>query len=127
MDIPFGYVDWVDTLWFDRDYKLALITDIGEFWHCTMKLDGKDYAILDRSAVKRGWIQYDVENGEGLKDRCVVVGKTSVYKGSSVFPVSECYMLVVRPTGVDAEYKRVGVGVIQMEYIVRRRINVRLV
>jgi hypothetical protein len=119
MDIPFGTVDWIDNLRFDKGHELALITDVGEFRHCTMEPDGKRYAILDFGRAKRGWIQYDVEEGEGLcKERCVVAGKK--------LDVKEYYILVVRPTSVDGEYKRVGVGLIQSDYVVGQRFNVRV-
>ena len=122
MDIPFGTVDWINNLRFDERRKLVLITDVGEFRDCTMGPDGKHYAILDFGRTKRGWIQYDIEEGEDLfKERCVVVGK------KSRLDVKEYYILVVRPTSVDGEYKRVGVGLIQSDYVVRQRFNVRVV
>jgi hypothetical protein len=31
-----------------------------------MELDRKDYAILDFSRTKRGWIQYDIKEDEDL-------------------------------------------------------------
>jgi hypothetical protein len=128
MDAPYGTVSWVDTLCFDKECEFALVTDIGEFRDCTTQLNGKDYSVFDRSGVKRGWIQYDVEDGEELcKERCVVIGRVSRYDDNHSFLFMECYILVVRPTGVDGEYKRVGVGLIQINYIVRRRLNVRLV
>lgn len=126
MDIPFGTVDWIDNLRFDKGHELALITDVGEFRDCTMELDGKDYAILDFSSTKRGWIQYDVKEDEDLfKERCVVVGKKSNKDGDRL-DIKEYYILVVRPTSVDGEYKRVGVGLIQSDYVVRQRFNVRV-
>ena len=141
MDIPFGTVDWIDNLRFDEGHELALITDIGEFRDCTMEPDGKYYAILDFGRTKRGWIQYDVEEDEDIfKEQCVVVGKKSIEDGDSEgdiedgdnedgdrLDVKEYYILVVRPTSVDGEYKRVGVGLIQSDYVVRQRLNVRVV
>jgi hypothetical protein len=125
MHITFTRVSWVDSLRYDEECEHALITDVAEFRDCTTQLDGKDYVILDRSGGKRGRIQYDVEDGEELyKERCVVVGKRRTL--SEQDPVL-CYILIVRPTGVDAEFKRVGIGSIQMKYIVRWRLNVRLV
>jgi hypothetical protein len=128
MDIPFGTVDWIDNLRFDKGRELALITDVGEFRDCTMEPDGKHYAIRD-SGRKRGWIQYDVEEDEDLfKERCVVAGKKSIKdKDGDRLDVKEYYILVVRPTSVDGEYKRVGVGLIQSDYVVRRRFNVRVI
>ena len=125
--IPFGKVDWINNLQFDKGHELALITDVGEFRDCTMELDGKDYAILDFSRTKRGWIQYDVKEDEDLfKERCVVVGKMS-NKDRDGLDIKEYYILVVRPTSVDGEYERVGVGLIQSDYVVRQRVNVRVV
>ena len=132
MDIPFGTVDWIDNLQFDKGHELALITDVGEFRDCTMEPDGKHYAILDFSRMKRGWIQYDIEEDEDLfKERCVVVGKKfskdkDKIKDGVRLDVKEYYILVVGPTSVDGEYKRVGVGSIQSDYVVRRRLNVRV-
>ena len=132
MDIPFGTVDWINNLRFDKGRELVLNTDVGEFRDCTMEPDGKYYAILDFGRTKRGWIQYDVEEDENIfKERCVVVGKKSIEDWDSEdgdrLDVKEYYILVVRPTSVDGEYKRVGVGLIQSDYVVRQRLNVRVV
>ena len=140
MDIPFGTVDWIDNLRFDKGRELVLITDVGEFRDCTMEPDGKYYAILDFGRRKRGWIQYDAEEDEDLfKERCVVVGKKSIEdsedgdsedmdsEDGDRLDVKEYYILVVRPTSLDSEYKRVGVGLIQSDYVVRQRLNVRVV
>jgi len=132
MDIPFGTVDWINNLRFDKGRELVLITDVGEFRDCTMEPDGKYYAILDFGRTKRGWIQYDVEEGEDLfKERCVVAGKKSSKDKDKIedgdrLDVKEYYILVVRPTSVDGEYKRVGVGLIQSDYVVRQRFDVRV-
>jgi hypothetical protein len=130
IDIPFSKVDWNNNLQFDKERELALITRVGKFRDCTMEPDGKHYAILDSGRTKRGWIQYDVEEDEDLfKERCVVVGKKSSEDDSEDgdrLDVKEYYILVVRPTSVDGEYKRVGVGLIQSDYVVRQRFNVRV-
>ena len=85
-----------------------------------MGLYGAQYVVLDSDGAKRGWIQYDVEGSKDLrKEQCVVVGRM---RGSG-----EYYVLVVRPTSVDGEYRRVGVGLIQSDYVVGQRINVRVV
>ena len=126
MDIPFGTVDWINNLRFDKEREPALITDIGEFRDCTMKPNGKRYVVLDVDGKKRGWIQYDVEEGEDLcNERCVVAGKKPS-KDEDRLDVKEYYILVIRPTSVDSEYKRVGVGLIQSDYVVRQRFNVRV-
>jgi len=98
-----------------------------------MKPDGKHCAILDFGRTKRGWIQYDVKEDEDLfKERCVVAGKKSSKDKDKIedgdrLDVKEYYILVVRPTSVDGEYKRVGVGLIQSDYVVRQRFNVRVI
>ena len=126
MDIPFGIVDWIDNLRL-KERGLVLITDVGGFRDCTMGPDGKYYAVLDFDRKKRGWIQYDFKEGEDpYKERCVVTGKKSK-KDVDGLDVKEYYILVVRPTSVNGEYKRVGVGLIQSDYVVRQRLNVRVV
>jgi len=129
IDIPFGTVDWINNLGFDEEREPALIADIGEFRDCIMEPDGKHYAILDFGTTKRGWIQYDVKEDEDLfKERCVVVGKkSSKDKDGDRLDVKEYYILVIRPTSVDSEYKRVGVGLVQSNYVVRQKFNVRVV
>ena len=66
INIPFGTVNWINNLWFYKRRKLVLITNVGEFWDCTMELDGKHYAILDFSRMKRGWIWYNIEEDKDL-------------------------------------------------------------
>jgi len=41
--------------------------------------------------------------------------------------IKEYYILVIRPTSIDGEYKRVRVRLIKSDYIVRQRFNVRVV
>jgi hypothetical protein len=169
INIPFEKVYWVDTLRFDKERKSALVTNIGEFQDCTMELDGTHYAVLDFDRVKRGWIQYDVEEGEDLcKERCVVVGKVNQDESEDEFKdefedesedefedeskgesedegkdksedeskdesedgyrsVEKYYILIVRPTSMDGEYRRVGIGLIQSDYVVRQRLDVQVV
>lgn len=130
MDILVGSVSWVDTLQFDESCKLALVTDVCEFIGCTAVLDRTDCTLLDGSGTKRGWVQYDAENcGELSKEHCVVVGKKSKSweKADDALDVKEYFILVVKLTSVDTEYKRVGVGLIQSGCVVKRRSNVRVV
>jgi hypothetical protein len=124
VDIPLGRVDWIDHLRFDeeRECDHAIISNLWTFQNCTMGLYGAQYAVLDSDGAKRGWIQYDVEGGKDLrKEQCVVVGRKS--NGG----IEEYYVLVVRPTRVDGEYRRIGVGLIQSDCVVGQRINVRVV
>lgn len=124
-DIPFGEVDWITSLRFDQKREHALVAEVGKF-RDGMKLNGK-HTILDSGDKERGWIQYDV-NGKGeesrdlCEERCVVVGK----KADEI--AKRYYILVVKLTNeIEGEYRRVGVGLIQSDYVVRQRIDVRVV
>jgi hypothetical protein len=124
MDIPLGEVGWTDHLRFDEECECdhAIISNLWKFQNCTVGLYEAQYAVLDSDGTKRGWIQYDVEGGKDLcKKQCVVVGR------KSDIGIEEYYVLVVRPTSVDGEYRRIGVGLIQSDCVVGQRINVRVV
>ena len=85
-----------------------------------MESDRNCFAAMDLSAIKRGWIRYDVEDGKNLlEEHCVVVGST---KGNDHYCI-----LVARPTSVDGEYERVGIGKVQKNCLVRERVDVRVV
>ncbi|PSN58766.1 hypothetical protein BS50DRAFT_509840 [Corynespora cassiicola Philippines] len=118
MDIPFNQVSWINNLRFDADCQSTLIADVGRFRHDTIKPAGDHHNVLNFFGRKRGWIRYDVVEGNNLdEERCVVVGKKA----------KEYYILVVRPTGVDGEYSRVGTGLIRSDCVVRERVGVRVV
>jgi hypothetical protein len=86
-----------------------------------MKPFMESYTVLDLHGRQRGWIKYDTDDGEELcRERCIIVGKHHNPKKENDF-------LVVRPTGMADEYKRVGVGTIYGDYVVPERNNVRLV
>jgi hypothetical protein len=119
-EIPFRHVQWLTNLRFDEDCEHALIADVGKFRNCTTESDGNRYAVFDLSKINRGWIRYDVEDGKSLlEERCVVVGRRENSE--------HCYILVARPTGVDGEYKRVGMGQVQKNCLVRVGVDVRIV
>lgn len=127
MDIPFGGVDWNKNLQFDKKHEHALVTDIGVFRNCSLEQRDISYAILDSSKAERGWIQYDIEaSGDLHTERCVVVGRES-RENEHDLRNREYYILVVRPTSVAGEYRRVGVGRIQSDCVVTQRLNVRVV
>lgn len=87
-----------------------------------MGLYGAQYAVLDSDGAKRGCIQYGVEGSKDLrKEQCVVVGRKSNRR------IKEYYVLVVRPTRVDSEYRSVGIGLIQSDCVVGHWVNVRVV
>lgn len=122
LDIPTGSVSWLNGLRFDKGRKSASITDVGWFRHCTINPEGERWAVFDLFGNKRGWIQYDVEDGgKHHEDRCVIVGITEHRN------VEEYYILVVLPNPVEGEYRRVGIGMIQSSYAVRWKANVRVV
>jgi hypothetical protein len=125
LDVPLEKVDWVDHLMFDEGCDHALITNVLSFKNLATKADGKQYAVLDSNRVERGWIQYDVGDSEELVDeKCVVVGTTN---GRLRMGRKRYYLLVVRPTGVDNDYRRVGIGRIQSNCVVGPEISVRVV
>ncbi|KAF2175868.1 hypothetical protein K469DRAFT_723786 [Zopfia rhizophila CBS 207.26] len=123
MKVPFD-VEWIDNLRFDDERKLALIADVGKFRKCTIEPDKRCHAILDFGGVKRGWVQYDVEEIVDLrKVQCVVIAR--YWENRSL--VKKYSILVVRPTGVDGEYDRVGSGMIHSDCMVREALNMRIV
>lgn len=123
MDIPLGKVDWINHLCFDeeRERDHAIITNLWTFENCTIGLHEAQYVVLDPKGMEIGWIQYDVGGREDLREKqCVVVGKKERF-------IKEYYVLVVRSIGKDGEYKRTGVGLIQSDYVVEQRTNIRVV
>ena len=68
--------------------------------------------------MKRGWIQYNIKEGKDLfKEQYIVARKKSSKDKDKIedrdrLDVKEYYILVIRPTSVDSEYKRVRVGLI---------------
>jgi hypothetical protein len=125
MEIQWGAVEWIDNLWLDDERKLALCGEEGRFQKCTTKPDKRRHVILDFGGMERGWIQYDLEEeSEDIsKVRCVVIGRDKETTSNVIM----YYILVVRPTSVDGEYDRVGSGTIHRDYVVRERLNMRIV
>ena len=125
MDIPFGKVEWNMKLRLKRKGRHELVTNIGVFRNCSLEQRDTGYAVVDWSRAERGYIQYDTEASKDLQaERCVTVGKESHESGHGL---RKYYILVARPTSVDGEYTRVGVGWVQSDYVVRQRLNVRVV
>ena len=97
-----------------------------------MEPNRKYYTILDFSRTKREQIQYNIKEDEDLfKERYIVTRKKSSknkdeIKDGDRLDIKEYYILVVRPTSVDGKYKRVRVRLIQSDYVVRPRFNVRV-
>jgi hypothetical protein len=131
MDIPFGKVDWMVRLrfnkkhnyewWFNKKGNAALVTDIGVFRNCNLEQRETNHVILDSNKAERGWIWYDLEASKDLDaEQCVVVGRDA---REDEFGLRKYYILVVRPTSVDNEYTRVGVGWIRSDYVKRQRLT----
>ncbi|EMD70139.1 hypothetical protein GGP41_000278 [Bipolaris sorokiniana] len=121
-EIPYGDIQLLTSLRFDQDCDCghALVADVGKFQNCTMQSDGNRYAVFDLSKTKRGWIRYDVEDGKNLlEEHCVVVGST--------LDTETYYILVTRPTSVEGEYERIGIGLVSKNCVVREQANVRVV
>ena len=136
MEIPFDCVDWNVELRFNKKHKHmffnkkgkdALVTNVEVFRNCSLEQRDISYAVLDLSKAERGQIWYDIESSGDLHtERCVVVGRNS--REDEHGPRNKkYYILVVRLTSVDGEYTRVGVGWVQSDYVVRQRLNVRVV
>lgn len=135
MDIPWNGIDWFVNLrfneqefvFFNKRAKHTLLTDLGAFRNCSLEQRGTSYAVLGSSKAERGWIWHDIEaSGDLRTEQCVVVGRR-FYEDEHGLKMKKYYILVVRPTDVDREYMRVGVGWIQSDYVVRQRLNVRIV
>lgn len=125
LDVPLGEVDWVDHLMFDEECEHALITNASTFKKLVAKANKKQYAVLDSDGSKRGWIEYDVGDSEELVEEwCVVVGRTREVDATGD---EEYYILVIRPTDVDNDYRRVGIGLIPSSCVVGPEISVRVV
>jgi hypothetical protein len=134
MDIAFGGVEWVRSLRFNTRYKYrrfnkkwkpALVTDIGSFQRCNPARRGTGYAILDLDGVKRGQIQYDTETHEHLDaEGCVVIGRDFCAFNAGKM---KYYILVVRSTGMENEYTRVGAGWILSDYVARQGVRALIV
>jgi hypothetical protein len=118
-----------------------LVTNVCVFQNCSLEQRDTSYAILDSSKAERGKIQYNVKASKDLHaKRCVVVGRKHKVKDNEfedsdeikdedndILGVKEYYILVVRLTSVDGEYRRVSVRLIQSSCVVGQRTNVRIV
>jgi hypothetical protein len=123
MEIECGSVSWVEALAFDDERDSALIAGVGKIRNCTMWRDGDRYTVFDFFGRKKGWVRYDVESDKkGRREQCVVIGRT---EGS--VDKEHYYILVVVPTRIDGEYRRVGVGMVRSSCVVSLRADVRIV
>ena len=121
IDVPFGKVEWFDQLQFDTVSDHAIITNLWTFQNCTVEVYKTWYAVLDSDGARRGRIHYDTEGiKDPCEDHCIVIGKES---NNGVY---DYYVLIVRSTNVDRTYERIGVGLIQSDYLVGHKITVRV-
>ena len=126
-EVPFGNLDLFNDLEFAPQNKTALITKVWEFQDCYLgevMPETSCHQILDSRGTERGWIMYDVEDGEDLGgERGVVVARC--HKSSSdsqQLDNWEYYILVVRQ--IAGEYERVGIGRVQRGCISRQEPDV---
>ena len=130
-DIPFECLDLFKDIEFKFGNKGALSTQAWRFEEgCHLEpevaFDAATHRrILDSRGQERGWIMYDVEDGQDLRsERGVVVARSSPeVEGPGLY-----YMLVVRQKHfASRKYGRVGVGRIQYDYISRWRRGILVV
>lgn len=124
MDIPIGEVSWVDSLIFDDERDYALIADVEMFRYLTIEHDDLYSTILDFTASKIGWVQYDVTGDQdSTGNHCVVIGRTE----GNDYGEKDCYVLIVLPTEEEGEYKMVWVGMIQSGHVEKLGAHMRTV
>ena len=136
--VPLGGVEWYDYLQFDKrceceqakftnlwtvcKRKHAIVTNLWTVLDLPKVFSKAQHADLDFDGAEEGWINYDLEGGEdSCEKRCIVVGRL---QDSGV---DKYYVLVVRSTSVNGEYRRIGLGLIQSKHVERQVINVRVV
>jgi hypothetical protein len=134
MDIDFNEVEWVHSLRFNQENEHralnkkgqpALVTYISSFLGCSFEQRDPGYAVLDLDGVERGWIQYDMGMHERLDaERCVVVGR-DVWISDTV--KRKYYILVVTPTSMENEYRRVGTGWVLSGHVASQGVQVLIV
>ena len=114
-----GY-DWNKGLLFDSLRGDALISDIRQFWKCTMERDEMQFTIYDWKGGESGWVQYDVEDSPNIHlQRCCVVGRNQQR--------TRCCILVLKPTDLNEEHKRIGWGYVNVQNVSRVGFSVRIV
>jgi hypothetical protein len=107
-----------------------LRAEISQFWKCRIEQEETRGVILDSGGTKRGWLQYDVDGSIDVHlQRCVVVGRIhKEHKNEDEDKDEfECYILVVSSTCSKGEYERIGIGMVQANYVSRGGLNVRIV
>jgi hypothetical protein len=127
IDVGFGKMEWIDSLRFDEKREEAIIASLWAFRDCTLVRCGSYHEVRCPNGATKGRIDYDVSGGDIFsKESCVIVGKES-FNFSERDSASTYHMLVVRPTDVNGEYRRVGAGTIFCCHVVKQKANVRVV
>lgn len=115
---------WFEYLHFDEKGGCdhAIRSHLWTFRDCTLEPESYPCKLVNSNGVCMGQIVYDDnDRKEFLEERCVVIGRERELK------FFRYYILVVRPTGVDGEYKRVGMGMVQDECVVGERADIRII
>jgi hypothetical protein len=127
IDDKFGQLDVCQNLNFVEEDRNALIADLWEIGNCHFKGDEEELGaiscrvLISLSGMEIGRIQYDVNNEQDLPlDGITIVGRSKA-KGLDLY-----HVLILR-RGVENEYQRVGVGVVQEGCISWQRSGIRIV
>jgi hypothetical protein len=131
--VSFVGVSWIkpDHLQFNQERTGAVTASLGEILGCTTRPCENCIARLcetrhelEEAGEERGWVQYDFKGNEKLDTiQCAIIGS----KRATDDCPAEYYILLVRPTGADGEYKRVGVRQVQSGCVARQRKSILLV
>jgi hypothetical protein len=130
INVLFGEMEWNESLRFDEKSENAIIANLCAFRDCTSVHCGSQYEVRDLDGGKKEQIIYDAARGDILdEDECVVVGKRvhDIGYEDNSSQSDDWHILVVRSTGVDGEYRRVGAGTIHGSHVARQSIDVRVV
>lgn len=131
--IPFGITNWIkhDHLQFNKECNSVVAASLGEIINCATRHCENCTArpcekrhVLVGAGGETGWVQYDFGGDEEPNTiQCVVIGSETAKDTSS----GQYYILLVRPTSVDGQYKRVGVGQVKSGWVARQRRSILLV
>lgn len=133
VEVPFDRASWIKHgfLRFDKQRNGAVTASLGEIVgclarrcdNCTARLCEARHELVE-TGKETGWVQYDFEGNEELDTiQCVVIGRETAKDNDP----AQYSVLLVRPTGADREYKRVGVGQAQSSCVARQGKSVLLV
>lgn len=137
---------------FHQQQKEVVNADLAVFVGCTLQLEDGRCMLRDDAGHERGVLQFDVQHPEKLESlHCIVVAKVTegdvwdqlARKGMQPIPkvpkgiisglreikvgAEPWLVLAVVPNGKNDEYRRVGVGSVCGDYVVKVQDLVRLV